>query len=98
MASGRFTVLVRGADELRYYHFDGPAADELKRLSETGRLDRGDGARRLEALLGARAPDYVDLADAELRGSVDFDTISDGELRQWMSRRLLERRRRVENS
>jgi hypothetical protein len=92
MAGDAFVVRVRGADEMRYYRFDGLEARELSGIQQQGFLDRPPGQRRLAELLASREPAWTEPSASTADADVDWDMVADDELRGYLSKRLMERK------
>ena len=83
---------VRGADEMRYFLFDGAEAQELHALLRQGQLDRPAGAHFLSELITGRAPVRTEPRSSTADAEVDWDMVAPEELRGYLSQRLLERK------
>ena len=92
MASDEFILRVRGADEHRYYRFDGAEAQELHLLLRQGQLDRPAGARHLSDLIAGREPVMTEPRSSTADLEVHWDMVAPDELRGYLSQRLMERR------
>jgi hypothetical protein len=92
MAADEFVVRVRGADEMRYFRFDGLEARELRGILQQGFLDRPTGQRRLAELMDGREPAWTEPRASTADADVDWDMVADDELRGYLSKRLMERK------
>jgi hypothetical protein len=92
MAADEFTIRVRGADEMRYFRFNGLEAQELRGILQQGYLDRPAGQERLLQLLEGRQSDWTEPRSSTADANVDWDMVADDELRGYLSQRLMERR------
>jgi hypothetical protein len=92
MAADEFVIRVRGADDMRYFRFDGLEARELHGILQQGLLDRPSGQRRLAELIDGREPAWSEPRASTADTDVDWDMVADDELRGYLSRRLMERR------
>jgi hypothetical protein len=95
-----FLLRVRGAEEHRYYRFEGTEAQELRLLLQQGQLDRPPGTRLLTDLIAEREPFMTEPRSSPADGEVDWDMVAPDELRGYLSQRLMERRggREVDSS
>jgi hypothetical protein len=100
VAADQFVLRVRGADEHRYYRFEGTEAQELHTLLHQGQLDRPAGTRLLVDLIADREPVMTEPRSSPADAEVDWDMVAPEELRGYLSKRLMERRggREVDSS
>jgi hypothetical protein len=100
VAADQFVLRVRGADEHRYYRFDGTEAQELHVLRSQGQLDRPPGTQLLNDLIAGREPFMTEPRSSPADDEVDWDMVAPDELRGYLSKRLMERRggREVDSS
>ncbi|HEV8638796.1 MAG TPA: hypothetical protein VG370_31685 [Chloroflexota bacterium] len=92
MAGDEFVLRVRGAEEIRYFRFEGAEAQELHALLRQGQLDRPAGARFLSELIAGREPVRTEPRSSTADAEVDWDMVAPDELRGYLSQRLLERK------
>lgn len=83
---------MRGAEEIRYFRFDGVEAQELHLLLRQGQLDRPAGGQHLNDLITGREPFRTEHRSSTADLEVDWDMVAPEELRGYLSQRLLERK------